>query len=75
LRYEVTPLYDEGSVMARPLLFEVKLTDAERSKRYRDGRRQKLKEKVTPPKERKGKVAATQQGAKPGRAVPVVTSS
>jgi len=73
LRYEVTPLYEEGSVIARPLLFEVKLTDAERSKRYRDRRRQKLKAKVTPPKERKGKMTATQQGAKPGRAVPDLT--
>jgi hypothetical protein len=67
----MTPLYDDGQ-MARPLLFEVKLTDAERSKRYRDRRRQELKAKATPPKERKGKpeVAATKQGAKPGRAVP-----
>jgi hypothetical protein len=62
----VTQLYDEGSVMARPLLFEVKLTDAERSKRYRDRRRQELEalragadNKVTPPKERKKKVVAT----------------
>jgi hypothetical protein len=62
----MTPLYDEGQ-MARPLLFEVKLTDAERSKRYRDRRRQELKAKATPPKERKGKpeVAATKQGAVP----------
>jgi hypothetical protein len=36
-------IYDEGNVMARPLLFEVKLTDAERAKRYRDRRRQELK--------------------------------
>jgi hypothetical protein len=53
--------------MARPLLFEVKLTDAERSKRYRDRRRQELEElragaskragsgnKATPPKEGRG---------------------
>jgi hypothetical protein len=55
--------------MARPLLFEVKLTDAERSKRYRDRRRQELKAKAAPPMKRKGKpavAATTKQSAKLG---------
>jgi hypothetical protein len=58
--------------MARPLLFEVKLTGAQRSKRYRDRRRQELKElrelrgdarnKVTPQKRKRASPTKAVEG-------------
>jgi membrane protein involved in colicin uptake len=67
--------------MGRPPLFGVRLTDAERSKRYRDSRRQELKQlraavghnKVTPPKKLRAAADNKVTPQKEGIAVPAVT--